>query len=142
MPIRAEYRRFYRPPNWIAVRKRILERAQNRCEQCGKPNGARVLTFTGRLPNGSPIMMWAIDEKGWWYDHHGRTWPTMRVLRPIRSIRVVLTIAHLDHTPGHDDDDNLKALCAWCHLNYDRLHHKETRQTRKDRSRPLLVIAS
>jgi hypothetical protein len=57
----------------------------------------------------------------------------------LRQIYVVLTIAHLNHTPGDDRPENLKALCQWCHLNYDKLHHKETRALRKDRTRPLLA---
>jgi hypothetical protein len=56
-----------------------------------------------------------------------------------RVIRVVLTLAHLDHNPENNSDDNLRLLCCWCHLNYDKLHHKETRATRKDSGRPLLV---
>ncbi|MGH9665551.1 MAG: hypothetical protein ACRD9L_14090 [Bryobacteraceae bacterium] len=55
-----------------------------------------------------------------------------------RLTRIVLTIAHLNHTPGDDREENLKALCQWCHLNYDKLHHHETRAARKDRARPLL----
>jgi len=42
--------------------------------------------------------------------------------------KVVLTTAHLDHTPENCDDDNLKAMCQGCHLHYDRDHHKESRQ--------------
>jgi len=46
---------------------------------------------------------------------------------PDTGSRVVLTVAHLDHTPEHCDDDNLKAMCQRCHLNYDRHHHAKTR---------------
>lgn len=56
--------------------------------------------------------------------------------------RIVLTIAHLDHTPENCDPENLRALCQRCHLDYDRHHHMQnariTRQTAKDRARPLL----
>ena len=39
----------------------------------------------------------------------------------IKQIRVVLTIAHLDHDEENHDvsDDRLAALCQQCHLNYD-----------------------
>lgn len=40
---------------------------------------------------------------------------------------VVLTVAHLDHTPEHCDPDNLAAMCQGCHLHYDRDHHAHTR---------------
>jgi 5-methylcytosine-specific restriction endonuclease McrA len=56
-----------------------------------------------------------------------------------RQIRVVLTMAHLNHISGDDKDENLKMLCQWCHLNYDRLHHHQTRSTRKDARRPILT---
>jgi len=36
---------------------------------------------------------------------------------------VVLTIAHLDHTPENNADDNLRAWCQRCHLTYDAKHH-------------------
>ena len=37
--------------------------------------------------------------------------------------RSVLTVAHLDHNPGNNAPDNLKALCVVRHLNYDRAEH-------------------
>jgi len=47
---------------------------------------------------------------------------------------VILTIAHLDHTPENCDLDNLKALCQRCHLTYDAKHHaKNARKTREDK---------
>lgn len=54
-----------------------------------------------------------------------------------RVIRVKIGVAHLDHDPSNNADDNLKALCDWCHLHYDKLHHRETRATRKDAARPI-----
>lgn len=41
--------------------------------------------------------------------------------------RVVLTIAHLDHTPENCDPNNLRALCQKCHNTYDARHRAETR---------------
>lgn len=135
MPIRAELRRFYRGPAWEEKRRRILVRAWNRCEQCGKPNRTEVRTVTR-----GTYMYWCKPE-GFWTDERGREWPNL-MLDPslLRTIRVVLTVAHLNHVPGDDRDENLKALCQWCHLNYDKLHHKETRCDRKDSGRPILVL--
>lgn len=42
---------------------------------------------------------------------------------PDTGSKVVLTIAHLDHTPENNDRNNLKALCQRCHLDYDKEHH-------------------
>jgi hypothetical protein len=38
---------------------------------------------------------------------------------PETGARVVLTVAHLDHTPENCADDNLAALCQRCHNRYD-----------------------
>ena len=45
--------------------------------------------------------------------------------------KVVLTIAHLDHTPENCDYDNLRALCQKCHNTYDAAHRAETRGATK-----------
>lgn len=142
MPIRPELRHFYTGPIWWATRLRILARAGNCCEQCGKPNGKAVLTVSG----GYSFMAWTLCEASAgssvpWRDCYGHTITRLSTSFQPRIIRVVLTIAHLNHVSGDDRDENLKALCQWCHLNYDKLHHQETRAERKDRGRPLLVVA-
>lgn len=45
--------------------------------------------------------------------------------------KVVLTIAHLDHTPENCDYANLRALCQKCHNTYDAPHRAETRRKTK-----------
>lgn len=99
-PIRPSQKARY-PKDWPQISDRIkTTRAGGRCEcagECGRG------THTDRCPN-----------------IHGR--PAYGT-----GSRVVLTTAHLDHTPEHCDDDNLKAMCQGCHLHYDRQHHAETR---------------
>jgi hypothetical protein len=61
---------------------------------------------------------------------------------------VILTTAHLNHTPeicGTDDDPfcYLKAMCQGCHLHYDKDHHAQTRRRnleRLQRNRGQLVM--
>lgn len=43
---------------------------------------------------------------------------------PETGSKVVLTIAHRDHIPENNADDNLRAWCQRCHLNYDKHHHR------------------
>lgn len=43
-----------------------------------------------------------------------------------KVVKIILTIAHLDHIPEHCDPDNLRALCQKCHNTYDAQHRKET----------------
>lgn len=49
---------------------------------------------------------------------------------PVTGSRVILTVAHLDHTPEHSQLGNLMVMCQRCHLHYDRDHHAETRRAR------------
>lgn len=102
MPIRPENRGRY-PANWRDISARIrFGRAAFRCEcfgECGRG------THEGRCPNV----------------HEGEAYGT--------GSRVVLTVAHLDHTPENVDEGNLRAMCNGCHLAYDGPHHAETRRT-------------
>lgn len=48
-----------------------------------------------------------------------------------KEVKIILTIAHLDHTPENCDPSNLRALCQKCHNSYDAEHRKETRKRNK-----------
>lgn len=103
MPIKKENKARY-PKNWKAISEYIrFNRANNRCEVCGLPNYSYVNSKTREicLP----------DEEN--------------------AIRIVLTVAHLDHTPENCDYSNLKAMCQKCHNNYDIAHRRETRKKTK-----------
>lgn len=101
MPI--DYRKY--PPDWkTQIRPDILRRANNRCEMCGAENG--------KLRYGKETVKW---EKG-------DDWMGCRVRTKI--IRVVLTIAHLDHDITNNDYSNLMALCQRCHLALDKEQHQ------------------
>lgn len=128
------------------TRPRILARAGNCCERCGKPNRSQVATTSGRGIFGY-WMVWALIDAdgsvvGQWTDDRAQ-WASVETYSEFsgqfRAIRVVLTVAHLNHVPGDDRDENLAALCQWCHLIHDRDHHKRSRETRKDGARPLIV---
>ncbi len=45
---------------------------------------------------------------------------------PETGSKVVLTTAHLDHTPEHCSMENLRHWCQRCHLHYDREHHQQS----------------
>ena len=57
---------------------------------------------------------------------------------PITGSKVVLTVAHLDHTPENCDDDNLAALCQKCHNGYDA---KERARGIRERARAAAAIS-
>lgn len=132
MPIRPEFRRFYGREWREVTRPRILARTKNACEQCGAPNHRLVSRNN-------------VNNPSWWAPHLGQ-WFSVNGTPPwrwtdTREILVVLMVAHLNHVPGDDRDENLRAFCGWCHLNYDAAHHKETRCLNKDAARPLLAAA-
>ncbi|GJE67637.1 hypothetical protein LNAOJCKE_4869 [Methylorubrum aminovorans] len=45
----------------------------------------------------------------------------------LRTTRVYLACAHLDHDPGNNDPKNLRALCQRCHILHDRAEHLRQR---------------
>jgi hypothetical protein len=49
---------------------------------------------------------------------------------PVTGSTVVLTVAHLDHTPENCDRANLRAWCQRCHLTYDAPMHRAGRMER------------
>lgn len=136
MPIRAELRHFYGRDWRTVTRPRILARAANCCEQCSVPNYAEVKRIRGHWLRIAVSWTRGIDKM--WIGSQGNELP-FKPTGTMRQVRVVLTIAHLNHVAGDDRDENLKALCQWCHLNYDLAHHHETRAARKDAARPLLT---
>jgi hypothetical protein len=142
MPIPKHLQHFYRSKQYKLWRVRLLDRAGNACEQCHAPNHARIFRLDRK------------DWRGWWWSDQGTCHdPHAHIHRELemfamfdadpliefRAVKIVLTAAHLNHTPGDDRDENGKMLCQRCHLNYDFGHHKISRITRKDAARPLLV---
>ncbi|MEI6435229.1 MAG: hypothetical protein WCP32_10320 [Bacteroidota bacterium] len=97
MPIKPENKKRY-PANWQEIRSRIQSRAKDKCEWCGVVNHSWI--------NSKTRMMCLSDEEN--------------------AIRVVCTVAHMDHTPENCADENLFFLCQKCHLKYDAPHRIET----------------
>jgi len=102
MPIRPENKNRY-PKDWKAIRARILERAGNKCEFCGAENGS----FRKRT----------ISDK--------------ELGQIVDRVKIVLTVAHLDHMPENVSDENLKALCQRCHNRYDAKNRANGRRQRR-----------
>ena len=96
------------PKDWKLISKRIRERSGGQCECIGECGLHRTHPGPRRCieRDGQPAK-WA---KG----------------------KIVLTVAHLDHTPENCTDDNLKAMCQRCHLRYDmELHQQHSYETRR-----------
>jgi hypothetical protein len=119
VPIRPEEKARY-PADWPEISRRIREREGQKCKWCGAPNGATILRDKKDPrkfkvhPVGSCCLGGDPDCKG--------------------AVKVVLTVAHLDHTPENCADDNLVALCQRCHLTYDAKHHASTARETRERA--------
>jgi hypothetical protein len=132
MPV--DYRLY--PANWKKeIRPAVLTRAEHKCERCGLRNYSvghreRDGRFVGVHGNIT------LDPAG-----EGLLYPSLEPLthkearkiadglnlieQEVHYMVIVLTIAHLDHNPAHNDMQNLGALCQRCHLNYDRLDNQK-----------------
>lgn len=116
MPIKPENKARY-PANWKDIRAAILERAGNCCEWpgCGVHNHSEGFWNEGEfinLPAQLRVGSWKLGDE-----------VMIAEGAEIKVIRIVLTIAHLDHTPEHNDPSNLMAMCQRHHLAYDQAHH-------------------
>ena len=109
MPVRPENRHRY-GADWPEFSRHIrFERAEGQCEcegECGRG------THEGRCPNKHGEPAYGTGSK------------------------VVLTVAHLNHTPEDCRDEVLRHMCQRCHLRYDSSHHrKNARVTRFKKKR-------
>lgn len=109
-PIKPENRDRY-PKNWPEIRERIMERARDEDET----------TTAGIL---YPHRCECVGECGRHYPYrcerrHRDTIPNTMDPATAAERHVILTVAHLDHTPENCDEANLRAMCQRCHLAYD-----------------------
>ena len=95
MPIKPENSKRY-PKDWKHISASIRERSGGRCECEGECGLHPAARCEER--NGEPAK-WA-------------------------NGRIVLTVAHLNHTPEDCELGNLKVMCQRCHFRYDHDHHQ------------------
>lgn len=130
MPI--DYRNY--PPDWkTRIRPAILERAGHKCERCGAPNSQQIIRGKFQIiPSKNTGLDLYMDSNMKLFNANTGE----RLLEDFywdsefsqKAIKVVLTIAHLDHNTANNDFSNLKALCQRCHLHHDKDHHAANRK--------------
>ncbi len=132
MPIRDSEKARY-PRDWPQISAAIRERAGGRCEKCAAPNGERIARGQGKDAG-----TYMLADGG--ATHCAETGALLGYSRgseynAARVVKIVLTVAHLDHQPENCDPENLRAWCQRCHLRYDAKHHAgnaaKTRHGRK-----------
>lgn len=93
------------PENWKEISLAIRQRANWRCEVCCKScrrPGESLEIFASRAGLSAELHQ---NPQRW-----------------------CLTVAHLNHEPSDCSPENLKAMCAPCHLKYDAQHHVNSRR--------------
>lgn len=113
------------PDNWKKkIIPFILDRDKHCCGFCGLKNKQLVRSVIIKIvaEDGK------IKNKRFWFESDSdlvRVKPL--VVGESKVVRVILTVAHLDHDEQNHNVsmDRLKALCQFCHLNYDIKEKKE-----------------
>lgn len=128
MPIRPDQKARY-PKEWPQISASIRERAQHKCEECGVPN----YELGGRAPDGTWHKARPTGDNGL-----KLTWPEPGEYGlcegypvELRIVKIVLTVAHLDHQPENCEPDNLRCWCQRCHNRYDAATRRKGIQERQ-----------
>ncbi|HMV45170.1 MAG TPA: hypothetical protein PK079_26295 [Leptospiraceae bacterium] len=130
MPIKPENKNLY-PKNWKEISLAVRQRANGKCEFCGIENYSLGHWVNDRF----------IKSEEAWNEMNSNgvdLYESIPTEKPF--VKIVLTVAHLDHNPSNCDDSNLKALCQKCHLTYDAKHHAAN--ARKTRNRKKYGVLS
>lgn len=136
MPIKPENRHHYRTPEWKAARLAVLKRAgevrgvfdslinEASCEFCWARNHE---TYERVSING--VVWQRLPWESRWSDCECRSALATLALGDlvVRSVKIVLTVAHLDHDPTNNSLENLRALCQRCHNRHDVPHRSANR---------------
>lgn len=111
MPI--NYKEYH--PKWSLISRLIrFFRAKNKCEWCKAPNYQLIYR--------------PIKGSAEW-----RLWPEGMESEALnldgyKSVKVILTVAHIDHDKTNNKFKNLAALCQRCHLKHDIKQHVDNRR--------------
>lgn len=105
------------PPNWkTEIVPAIDKRSKGRCEECGLRNYQTVYSIKLNIKD--------VDGRYklrtlWFRDYFDAK--REGGMQNIKFVKVVLTVAHLDHDEeNHDvEQDRLKHLCQICHLRHN-----------------------
>ena len=121
MPMkRAEY-----PENWEWLSRQVRKRNNGRCELCFAPNGFTVTRDQE-----------AIDGNEYPWRHVTET----DLVDDVKTVKIILTVHHIDGNKKNSDERNLISLCQRCHLRLDLEKHMRKRKSggKNDESKILL----
>jgi hypothetical protein len=134
MPIRPERKHLY-PANWkTEIVPTVRERSGDCCETCGVRNDADIVR--------------SFNKQDWAYLTDGKLpYPTqcyddvtgaetitdVRFTVWLKPIRIVLTVAHLNHDETDNRPENLRYWCQLHHNRHDAKHRAANAKARRER---------
>jgi hypothetical protein len=123
MPIRPENKDRY-PKNWKAISQAVRNEAGNQCEKCNAPNGVTIWRHQSEDFDGKPVYAVPCGPGAHVICAEDGEVLAVMTLDDVARLgwkpaKVVLTVAHLDHTPENCARENLRAWCQRCHNLYD-----------------------
>lgn len=123
------------PDDWDDISLRIRERDGWRCTCCGVANGALIVRSS---IDAARYVIYEPSVKMWRKPASGKLYlPTVpgEFDYKRKPVRIVLTVAHLDHDSMNNADENLAALCQLHHLRHDKHQHATNAQLTRARNR-------
>jgi len=128
MPIRPENAARY-PKDWkTRIVPMIRARSGNRCEcrgECGIyhgiPNHGTMILDPRRCGIANGDVSYLTPDGRWHGCAFGDKGEVVETIagKDYRAIKIVLTVAHLNHQPEDCDPTNLLHMCQGCHNRYD-----------------------
>lgn len=128
-------------PDWKAISLRTRERDGWCCKWCGVKNNIWIVRWRDKDGDGYTEYSNAQrTEDGTWdawqEDDEGGICSETDTFDPragdSKPVKIVLTVAHIDHDSRNNADDNLAALCQRCHLRHDiKQHTSNAARTRR-----------
>lgn len=120
------YREYLKSPHWRQIRARILLRAEEHCEWCGR--------FCGPNPHQDEDYPPCQDDNCWYCRNYSDDAGWLPQGAPERQF---LEIHHLTYARiGHEDEADLVALCWGCHESTWK-HRDESREAWQRRQREI-----
>lgn len=132
-----DYKKYH--PDWhTKIRPAVLERANNCCEECRVKN--KTYVFRG-IWEGQKVFQTnngdLFKESGELIMHNSEYEEIQGKTPNSQAIKIILTIAHLNHDITDNRLENLKALCQLHHLLLDKEHHMKNSRTTRDNKKKL-----
>ena len=120
------------PQDWDQIAFALKEAAGWICQECKRPcrkPGEKFKAFKKRLSRKwKPQLVEKLAD-----------FKSAGVLKK-RQQRFLLTVAHLDQRPSNGAPENLRALCAPCHLRHDRRFIVANRMRKRERQGQLSLF--